>query len=300
MEKIIEKLSKFLTIEQIKFNEPLKNYTSFKIGGPAKILVTPFYFDEISKIINICREENKRYYLLGKGTNVLASDKGFDGVIILMSENLSHIELHENRIIAFAGAKLSKVALLAKENSLSGFEFAHGIPGTIGGAVTMNAGAYDGEIKNVLEDVLVLTPEGEIKELKNKELELGYRTSIIAKENLIVLQATIKLELATQDNITKKMQDFIQRRKNKQPLNYPSAGSTFKRPIGYFAGKLIEDAGLSGFRVGNAAVSEKHCGFVVNLGNATCEDVLILIQEVKKNVYEKFGVMLEEEIKMLN
>lgn len=299
MKELIEQLTLFLKPKQIKIDEFLNKYTSFKIGGPARVLVKPAGMDEIARIINVCKSRNVKYYILGRGTNILANDKGYDGVIILLSENFSEVSISGNVITAAAGAKLSNVAQLARENALTGFEFAHGIPGTIGGAVAMNAGAYDGEMKDVVVTAVVLMPNGEQKTLANEELELGYRTSVIVKEGLVVLSAAIELKKASKDEISNKMKDFGQRRRDKQPLNYPSAGSTFKRPTGYFAGKLIEDANLSGFRIGDAMVSDKHCGFVINVGNATFEDVTKLIEEVKKRVFEKFGVMLEEEVKIL-
>ncbi len=299
MKELIEQLTLFLKPKQIKIDEFLNKYTSFKIGGPARVLVKPAGMDEIARIINVCKSRNVKYYILGRGTNILANDKGYDGVIILLSENFSEVSISGNVITAAAGAKLSNVAQLARENALTGFEFAHGIPGTIGGAVAMNAGAYDGEMKDVVVTAVVLMPNGEQKTLSNEELELGYRTSVIVKEGLVVLSAAIELKKASKDEISNKMKDFGQRRRDKQPLNYPSAGSTFKRPTGYFAGKLIEDANLSGFRIGDAMVSDKHCGFVINVGNATFEDVTKLIEEVKKRVFEKFGVMLEEEVKIL-
>ena len=226
-------------------------------------------------------------------------DDGFDGVIIEIDCALAKIEINGNEIVAKAGAKLSKIAVKALNESLTGFEFAHGIPGNLGGAVTMNAGAYGGEMKDVLKWVKVLDNNGEMKTLKAEELELGYRTSIIVKEKMIVLEACIELHEGNRDEIEMHMKELMAKRKEKQPLEYPSAGSTFKRPEGYFAGKLIQDAGLKGYRVGGAMVSEKHSGFVINYDNATATDIINLMKDVRKKVYEEFQVTLEPEVKIL-
>ncbi|OOB78839.1 MAG: UDP-N-acetylenolpyruvoylglucosamine reductase [Epulopiscium sp. Nele67-Bin002] len=283
----------------VKVDEPLSKHTSFRIGGEAQIFVTPTSIESLQAIIDICLKNNVEYYVLGNGSNVLVSDKGFDGVIVSIYKNLSDIIVSENKITAQAGALLSKIAKQAEEASLGGFEFAHGIPGTLGGAITMNAGAYDGEIKDVLESVVVLTIDGQIKKLLAAELELGYRTSKIPDEKYIVLEATISLTNKPQSEISEKMKDFASRRRDKQPLNYPSAGSTFKRPPGHFAGKLIMDSGFAGYTVGGAQVSSKHCGFVINVGNATCEDVLNLIEQVQKKVWQDYQVQLQPEIKLI-
>ncbi|ONI47427.1 UDP-N-acetylenolpyruvoylglucosamine reductase [Candidatus Epulonipiscioides saccharophilum] len=297
MDELLKQFRAIVKEEQIKVEEPIKNYTTFKIGGPAKVLVVVEKIDEISKIINVCKKENVKYYILGRGSNLLAKDEGYEGVLILI--NISKIEIANNIIKAEAGAKLSRVAQVASENNLRGFEFAHGIPGSIGGAVVMNAGAYGGEIKDVLLSIEAINSRGEKVTLQNSELNLGYRTSIIPKEGLIVLSATIKLEPGNRKEIEKKTRELNQQRRDKQPLNYPSAGSTFKRPEGYFAGKLISDAGLAGLRIGDAQVSEKHCGFIVNVGSATYQDVNSLIDKVKYEVFQKFGVMLESEVKVI-
>ncbi|OON99490.1 MAG: UDP-N-acetylenolpyruvoylglucosamine reductase [Epulopiscium sp. Nele67-Bin004] len=296
-QKIVDELSNVTDV--VKIDEPLKKHTSFKIGGNAAVWVEPTSYSQLQNIINICKKYNVDYYIIGNGSNLLISDTGFDGIIISIYKNLSNIKVEGTKIIAQAGALLSKIATTASANGLSGFEFAHGIPGTLGGAVTMNAGAYDGEIKNVLSSVIVHTIEGEIKTLNSSELELGYRTSNIVKNGYIVLEATIDLEIKENTAITDKMKDFSNRRKEKQPLNYPSAGSTFKRPEGNFAGKLIMDSGLSGFTIGGAQVSSKHCGFVINIGDATAQDVIDLIEHVKKTVNDKYQVELEPEIKFV-
>ena len=279
--------------------EPMGKHTTFRIGGPADLFVAPENTDEIKKLIAICKEEEVPYFILGNGSNLLVSDKGYRGVIIQLYRSFGQITLKENEIHAQAGALLSGIAAMAREASLTGFEFAGGIPGTLGGAVVMNAGAYGGEMKDVLKEVTVLTPEGEVVTLQARELQMGYRTSIIKESDYIVLEAVISLKKGDQDEIKSRMQELAGMRSSKQPLSYPSAGSTFKRPEGYFAGKLIMDSGLRGYQVGGAQVSEKHCGFVINTGNATAKDVTTLMADVQRIVMEKFGVKLEPEVKFL-
>ena len=279
--------------------EPMGKHTTFRIGGPADLFVAPENTDEIKKLIAICKEEEVPYFILGNGSNLLVSDKGYRGVIIQLYRSFGQITLKENEIHAQAGALLSGIAAMAREASLTGFEFAGGIPGTLGGAVVMNAGAYGGEMKDVLKEVTVLTPEGEVVTLQARELQMGYRTSIIKESDYIVLEAVISLKKGDQDEIKSRMQELASMRSSKQPLSYPSAGSTFKRPEGYFAGKLIMDSGLRGYQVGGAQVSEKHCGFVINTGNATAKDVTTLMADVQRIVMEKFGVKLEPEVKFL-
>ena len=279
--------------------EPMGKHTTFRIGGPADLFVAPENTDEIKKLIAICKEEEVPYFILGNGSNLLVSDKGYRGVIIQLYRSFGQITLKENEIHAQAGALLSGIAAMAREASLTGFEFAGGIPGTLGGAVVMNAGAYGGEMKDVLKEVTVLTPEGEVITLQARELQMGYRTSIIKESGYIVLEAVISLKKGDQDEIKSRMQELAGMRSSKQPLSYPSAGSTFKRPEGYFAGKLIMDSGLQGYQVGGAQVSEKHCGFVINTGNATAKDVTTLMADVQRIVMEKFGVKLEPEVKFL-
>ena len=279
--------------------EPMGKHTTFRIGGPADLFVAPENTDEIKKLIAICKEEEVPYFILGNGSNLLVSDKGYRGVIIQLYRSFGQITLMENEIHAQAGALLSGIAAMAREASLTGFEFAGGIPGTLGGAVVMNAGAYGGEMKDVLKEVTVLTPEGQVVTLQARELQMGYRTSIIKESGYIVLEAVISLKKGDQDEIKSRMQELAGMRSSKQPLSYPSAGSTFKRPEGYFAGKLIMDSGLRGYQVGGAQVSEKHCGFVINTGNATAKDVTTLMADVQRIVMEKFGVKLEPEVKFL-
>lgn len=285
--------------ESVWKDEPMKKHTTFRIGGPADYFVTPHTFREVSEVIRLCREAQIPWYILGNGSNLLVSDKGYRGVIIQLFKNFNEVVVEDTCICAQAGAQNSVIAKRALEAELTGFEFAAGIPGTMGGAVVMNAGAYGGEMKDVLEEVTVLDENQEILTLPKEKLELGYRTSIIAKKQYVVLEAKLRLAKGEAQAIRARMEELKELRVTKQPLEYPSAGSTFKRPEGYFAGKLIMDAGLRGFSVGGAQVSEKHCGFVINKGDATAEDVDLLMKEVSRRVMEKFGVRLEPEVKRL-
>lgn len=297
--KIMTLLSAMIPKTNIKENEPMKSHTSFKIGGVADVFVSPTTKEQLVDAIRICKENQVPYYIIGNGSNLLVSDKGFRGVIIEVSKNLSEIRREANLIIAEAGALLARIAKTAELADLTGFEFAHGIPGTLGGAVTMNAGAYDGEMKDVILQAQIIDEQGQIQTLTKDELALGYRTSIIQKKGCIVLEVVIELQPGNKEEITAKMKDLAGRRKDKQPLEYPSAGSTFKRPVGHFAGKLIMDGDLRGYQVGGAQVSEKHCGFVINKGDATCEDVMELIAHVQKVVKERFNVALEAEVRII-
>lgn len=294
-----KKLTDTIEKERVYIDEPMKKHITFRVGGNADYFVTPNTVEEVKNVIALCKQEEMPYYILGNGSNLLVSDQGYRGVIIQIYKEMSKIEVAGDLIKAQAGALLSKIGSLALEQGLTGFEFASGIPGTLGGAVVMNAGAYGGEIKDIIEEATVLTPEGELLKLKKDELELGYRTSIIAKRDYIVLEAVIRLEVGDKEAIKQRMDELRFQRTSKQPLEYPSAGSTFKRPEGYFAGKLIQDAGLRGFQVGGAQVSEKHCGFVINKDNATAADVMELMRQVSAIVKEKFGVELEPEVKRL-
>ena len=253
------RLKEILPADQIKEEEPMRLHTTFRVGGPARFFVTPKTAEELQGIIACCREAQVPYYIIGNGSNLLVSDQGYEGVVIQIFKEMNEIRIEGEEIVAQAGALLSAVAARAAEASLTGFEFAAGIPGTLGGACVMNAGAYGGEMKDVLTEVQALTREGEILTIPKDELELGYRTSVIAKKGYIVLEAKLRLEKGEEADIRARMEDLKNRRVTKQPLEYPSAGSTFKRPEGYFAGKLIQDAGLGGFQVGGAQVSEKHC-----------------------------------------
>ena len=298
-QKFYEELKNIIPETRIKADEPMKMHTTFRIGGPAKYFLIPETRAEIKAIIECCKNADMPYYILGNGSNLLVSDKGYEGVVIQIFKNMNQITLEGETITAQAGAILSSVANKALEAELTGFEFAAGIPGTLGGACVMNAGAYGGEMKDVLVNVVVLTPDGEFLTIPKDELELGYRTSVIAKKNYIVLEAAIRLTKGDKEAIKGRMDELKIRRTTKQPLEYPSAGSTFKRPEGYFAGKIIQDAGLRGFQVGGAQVSEKHCGFVINKDQATAADVAELMNQVSAKVKERFGVKLEAEVKRL-
>lgn len=284
---------------EILVAEPMKNHTTFRIGGPADALALPKTPEEVAEVVRFCNEHAQPYYVLGNGSNLLVSDEGYRGLVLQLYRNFNDIQVNGETITVQSGAMLAAVARTAYQTGLTGLEFASGIPGTIGGAVVMNAGAYGGEMKNVLKEVTVLTKEGEVLVIPAKALELGYRTSVIPKNGWIVLGAVLQLKKGDQEQILARMEELKEQRITKQPLDLPSAGSTFKRPEGYFAGKLIMDAGLRGFTVGGAQVSEKHCGFVVNRGNATAADVWKLICEVKRRVKEMTGVELEPEVKLL-
>lgn len=280
--------------------ELLSRHTTFRIGGPALHYFIPQTIKEVAEAIEFARKSQLPFYVLGKGSNMLFSDEGFCGVVIEIGKGLEQIEVREDgTVVAQAGISLSAMASRLAKEGLSGFAFAGGIPGTLGGGITMNAGAYGGEIKDCIESAKVLTEEGDILELSKEQLELGYRTSIIQKKSYLVLEGTFHFERGDTEAIRAEMRELNQRRRDKQPLEYPSAGSTFKRPEGYFAGKLIEDAGLRGYRVGDAQVSEKHCGFVVNRGQATSAQVQQLICDVQHKVKEKFGVLLEPEVRIV-
>ncbi|MDY5986227.1 UDP-N-acetylmuramate dehydrogenase [Sporofaciens sp. SGI.106] len=298
-QNLYEKLAAVLGQEKVLAEEPMKKHTTFRVGGPADLFVMPSSEEEVKAAAAICDEEKVPYYIVGNGSNLLVSDKGYRGVIIQLYKEMSRIRVEDNVIYAQAGASLAKIANTALESSLTGFEFAAGIPGTIGGACVMNAGAYGGEMKDVLLEVRVMTSDGEVIVLPKEKLELGYRTSVIAKEGYIVLEAAIELRPGEQETIRTYMEELREKRTSKQPLEYPSAGSTFKRPEGYFAGKLIQDAGLRGFQVGGAQVSEKHCGFVINAHEATAADIVSLMDQVSGRVREQFGVVLEPEVKKL-
>lgn len=296
---MMEKFREIVGDENLFLDEPMKQHVTFRIGGPAKYYLTPGTVEELQQILRVCKEEELPYFILGNGSNLLVSDQGFSGAVIQIYKNMNRIHVDGNKIIAQAGILLSQMAKKALEQELTGLEFASGIPGTLGGAVVMNAGAYGGEMKDVLTSVTVLTPEGEILELQADELELGYRTSVIKEKQYIVLEASLTLEKGKKTEIQDRMDELKIKRVEKQPLEYPSAGSTFKRPEGYFAGKLIQDAGLRGYQVGGAQVSEKHCGFVINRGNASAADVVGLIQDVQEKVWELYQVKLEPEVKFL-
>lgn len=295
---IKERLEKLLDADNIKYDEPMKNHTSFRVGGPVDILVTPLKVQDVISIISLCKENNINYYIMGNGTNIIVRSGGFKGVIIKLT-SLNQIEVDGVKIRAQAGALLSCLSKEALKHSLKGLEFASGIPGTVGGAVTMNAGAYGPEIKDVIESALVIDDEGIIKNLTKEQLDFSYRSSVIQKKNYIVLEAVFNLQNGDYDEIKAVMEDLNRRRSDKQPINYPSAGSTFKRPLGNFAGKLIEDAQLKGISIGGACVSEKHAGFIINNNNASAQDVITLIKMVRDVVKDKFDVELETEVKII-
>lgn len=280
-------------------NEPMSRHTSFKIGGPADIFVRPASVDALALAVAKCLECEVPINVIGSGTNLLVSDLGVVGAVIFTG-GLADVTNDGSEIIkCMAGAKVSRVCSIALENGLSGLEFAWGIPGSIGGAVYMNAGAYGGEMKNIVKQCTYITRSGELITLENKDIKFGYRSSVFHTNGGIIVSAVLALSYGDKNEIREKMDDLIGRRKEKQPLEFPSAGSTFKRPEGYFAGTLIEQCGLKGFSVGGAAVSEKHAGFVINKGGATCDDVLRLVDIIKQRVFDETGVSLECEIKML-
>lgn len=298
-----EKLLAVSEASHVKTEEEMRKHTTFRVGGPASYFVSPDSREELAGLIRLCRSNEVEYFILGNGSNLLVGDGGYDGVVISMTGGFSFCEAsHEagfGTVRAGAGTSLARVARTAMEHSLTGLEFAAGIPGSLGGAVVMNAGAYGSEMKDVLEYVIVMAEDGGIKRLSVEELALGYRTSCILENGYIVLEAGFRLKEGDQAAIKAYMEELAAKRRSRQPLEYPSAGSTFKRPAGYFAGKLIEDAGLRGYRVGGAEVSEKHCGFVINRDRATAEDIMTLCDEVKKTVAGRFGVQLEMEVKKI-
>ena len=298
-QKIIERFSNLLGNEKVRINEPMNRHTTFRIGGPADYFLLPSSSEEVKGILEICKEESLQYFILGNGSNLLVSDEGYRGVIIQLYRNYGGLTVEGTEIRAGAGVLLSQIAATARNESLTGFEFAGGIPGTLGGAVVMNAGAYGGELKDVLKEAVVMDREGNIFTVPVEKLAMGYRTSLVKTAGYLVLEAVIFLKKGSQEEIRDTMKDLADRRISKQPLEYPSAGSTFKRPEGNFAGKLIMDAGLRGYQVGGAQVSEKHCGFVINKGNATAADVCRLMADVQAKVQEQFGVTLEPEVKFL-
>ena len=286
--------------ENVLYDEPMKKHITFRVGGNADAFVSVSNEKEIIDIINLCKEANVDYYIIGNGSNLLVYDDGYRGLIIEIGKSFADIKrIDDETFYADSGVLLSRIAVYALENELAGFECLSGIPGTLGGGVVMNAGAYGGELKDVVESVKVLDDNGDVFVIKNEDMKFGYRNSVVKEKGYVVLGATIRLRKGNAEEIKSLMSDFNGRRRDKQPLEYPSAGSTFKRPQGYFAGKLIEDSGLRGYAVGGAQVSEKHCGFVINKGDATCSDVLNLIEDVKNKVFEDSGVTLEREVKII-
>lgn len=294
---MLNKLKEVIDSSRIKENVSMKRYTTFKTGGTAKILVTPENTKELADVVKFFNEYGCGYFLLGNGSNVLVSDNGLSAPVIHISKALSSIDVFDNIITVRAGASLAAAAAAALENSLTGLEFAAGIPGSFGGAIMMNAGAYGGEMKDVVEAVSFIDPSGEQHIASNEEMEFSYRKSALSDTGCIVTGGTIKLEKGKREEISAKMADLAKRRREKQPLEFPSAGSTFKRPVGNYAGTLIENAGLKGYTIGGAQVSTKHAGFIINTGTATTDDILRLIEHVKETVYKDSGILLEEEVK---
>ena len=296
--KFVGLFNEFYDINDIKIDEKLSEYVNFKVGGPADILLIPNSKEQVIKSIKIYKENNIPFYLIGNGSNILVRDGGFRGVVLSL-KNVKNIYVDGEKIEAECGVMLKEVSDKAIENSLTGFEFACEIPGTIGGAVFMNAGAYDGEISKVIESAEVIDENCNIIRLSREELDFGYRSSLVMKKGYTVLSAVFKLEKGQVKTIKELIEDLTNKRESKQPLEYPSAGSTFKRPTGYFAGKLIQDAGLKGYSIGGAAVSEKHSGFVINKGNATAKDITDLIKHIQDEVKKQFGVDLHPEVRII-
>lgn len=300
MEDLKQELRAVLASERSRLLElePMSRHTTFRIGGPAALYAVPDGEEELAAVLRLCGRRGVPCRILGNGSNLLVSDRGVDGVVVAMEDNWNYGEVLDGaRLRIGAGMLLSKAAALALKSELTGLEFAAGIPGTLGGAVVMNAGAYGSEMKNVVAFVRVMDPEGRVLTLSGEEMDFGYRRSCVAERGYVVLEAQLELSAGSADQIRAVMDDLAARRRDKQPLEFPSAGSTFKRPAGYFAGKLIEDAGLRGFARGGAQVSEKHCGFVINRGGATAADVMELCSHVSGTVKEHFGVELEMEVR---
>lgn len=292
-----DKLEEIVGKDKVKYNEKMSKYTTMRVGGPCDCIVFPDEISKIKEVIDFCKNENITFFVIGNGSNLLVKDEGIHGVVIKLGHRFSKIELDGEYILAYAGATMPALSQLAKKNSLKGLEFACGIPGTIGGGVKMNAGAYGSQISDILYEVTYMDEKEEIKTIKNKDCSFGYRKSIFTiNPNYVILSSKFKLERGNIDEIENKMKENSLARKAKQPLEYPNFGSVFKRPEGYFVGKLVDDAGLRGYKIGGAQVSTKHTGFIVNVDNATCKDVLDLIGYVQTTVYNKFNVKLTPEV----
>lgn len=296
---IKNKLEKIVGEENLKENESMTLHTTFRAGGLAKYFVSPASIDEIKAIIEVCKASEMPYYVIGNGSNLLVSDKGYEGVIIHLGSRFAGIEVDEHTAKVLAGTSLAFTSKQLSKMGLGNMAFAAGIPGSVGGGIVMNAGAYGGELAQVLKEVTYLDENGDIITKPVSELKLGYRTSIFKQSLKVVLSAVFNLEVMNAGTLLLEIEELSKKRKEKQPLEYPSAGSTFKRPEGYFAGKLIEDSGLRGYKVGGAMVSEKHCGFVINKNRATASDIYRLIMDVQRIVYQKFGVSMEMEVQLL-
>ncbi len=293
---IFDYIKEIVPQEDMLFNEPMSRHTTFRLGGEAKCLLKIKDKGQLIKLIPYLQITGQDYYILGNGSNLLVGDKGYSGFIVKLDGSMGRVIVSDGRMTVPAGTLMAKAAATARDYSLTGMEFASGIPGTVGGGIVMNAGAYGGEMRQIVESVEVMNRKGEILVLDNDTMEFGYRTSVIKKRPFIVLEAVLKLQVGNRAEIDAKMEELSVKRREKQPLEFPSAGSTFKRPEGYYAGKLIMEAGLRGFSIGGACVSDKHCGFIVNAGGATASDVKEVIEEVQKRVEEKFGVRLEREV----
>lgn len=299
MDNVYKRLNEYIPPEGILVDEPMKNHTSFRIGGPADILVLPKRDHEIVHTLKVCSELAVPVFVMGNGSNLLVRDKGIRGVVLKIAENYSSVEINGSTIEAQAGVLMSTISRMAAKNNLKGLEFASGIPGTLGGGTTMNAGAYGGEIKDVVVSVMGMDNLGNYHTLDLEDMNFGYRTSTIQTNKLIVLKVNMELEEGDQQESLQLMAELAKRRREKQPLTYPSAGSTFKRPVGYYAGKLIQDSGLKGLRVGDAQISELHAGFIINLGKATAQDVIDLIGRVQEIILEKYGVEMIPEVRIV-
>lgn len=294
--EIKEALQSLIPEDHILYDEPLKKHTTFQVGGNTDCLIFVEKEKELQAVFNLLSKEHVPFFVIGNGSNLLVSDDGFEGVILETKHLMNSISIDGTTITAEAGVLMSKIGVEALRHSLTGFEFAAGIPGTIGGGTVMNAGAYGGELKDVIKSVRVLTTEGELVDIPGDEMDFGYRHSIVRQKNYIITSIVIELSNGDETQIKSRMDELTEARRSKQPLEFPSAGSTFKRPEGYFAGKLIEEAGLRGYSVGGAQVSEKHCGFVINKGNATAKDIDTLMRNVSQKVFENAGVTLEPEV----
>ncbi len=293
LEKLIEK-------EKIKYDEDMKKHTTIRIGGKASCFVTPTKIDDIIKVVDFAKQNNIDYYIIGNGSDLVVADEGIDGIVIRFGSGFDTIKVENNTIEAYAGNTMPKVSQIARKNALTGFEFACGIPGTVGGGIRMNAGAYGSEISSIVDEITYLNEKNEVCMMKKEDAKFSYRHSIFCEnKNLIVLSAKFVLEKGNLSQIEEKMNEYTVARKQKQPIEYPNAGSTFKRPTGYFVGKLVQDAGLRGYTIGGIQVSEKHTGFLINKGNATCKDVKQIIKHIQDVVYNKFGVHLESEIEFI-
>lgn len=291
-------LETIVDVNSVLCQQAMSKYTSFRVGGPAQYLVMPREYSQVAQVMTYCIDKGLQLYVMGKGTNLLVSDYGLEGVVMMLEANLGDVRVADATIVAQTGAALPRVSAIAQASCLTGLEFASGIPGAIGGAVAMNAGAYDGEMKDVVQRVLAVTPQGEFVTYRGEELEMGYRSSIFQSNDNVILEVEMELQPGDCDDIAEKIQEYTRRRREKQPLDKASAGSTFRRPPGHYAGQLIESCDLRGERLGGAAVSEKHCGFIVNDGQATAQEIYNLIRKVQGEVKAKHNVELQTEVKI--